>query len=103
MGGTKNFDELVASNALVRPGAANSTAGAAFINRRKGEEMVEYPHKDMQWFTKDTYGVVIYQEQVMLTMTELAGMKMSDADKVRKIIGKKRDVAEFEQYKAEFI
>lgn len=103
MGGVSNFDELVASNALVRPGAMKSTAGKAFIARKMGEQMVEYAHPIMQKFTSDTYGVVIYQEQVMLTMTELAGMKMSDADKVRKIIGKKRDVSEFEAYKSEFI
>jgi DNA polymerase-3 subunit alpha len=103
MGGLRGFDDLVASNALVRPGAANSTAGARYIARNKGEEMVEYHHKLMHPFTKDTYGVVIYQEQVMQTMTELAGMSMSTADKVRKIIGKKRDVSEFEQYKAQFI
>lgn len=103
MGGVKNFNDLVASNALVRPGAMNSTAGAAYIARNKGEEMVEYHHKDMVDFTKDTYGVVIYQEQVMLTMTELAGMPMAEADKVRKIIGKKRDVSEFEAYKEKFI
>lgn len=103
MGGVKNFDELVASNALVRPGAMNSSAGQAFIDRKEGRDMIQYPHPDMQWFTKETYGVVIYQEQVMLTMTELAGMKMSDADKVRKIIGKKRDVSEFEAYKTKFI
>lgn len=103
MGGVKNFDELVASNALVRPGAMNSSAGAAFIARKEGREMVSYPHKDMHWFTQETYGVVIYQEQVMLTMTELAGMSMQDANKVRKIIGKKRDVTEFEEYKTMFI
>lgn len=103
MGGVSNFNDLVASNALVRPGAANSSAGASYIARNKGEEMVQYPHPSMVEFTKDTYGVVIYQEQVMLTMTELAGMKMSDADKVRKIIGKKRDVSEFEEYKIKFI
>lgn len=103
MGGLRGFDDLVASNALVRPGAANSTAGASYILRNKGAEMITYHHPLMKSFTEDTYGVVIYQEQVMLTMTELAGMNMSTADKVRKIIGKKRDVAEFEQYKAEFI
>jgi len=103
MGGVKNFNDLVASNALVRPGAMNSSAGASYIARNKGEEMVQYHHPDMVEFTKDTYGVVIYQEQVMLTMTEIAGMKMSDADKVRKIIGKKRDVSEFEEYKTKFI
>lgn len=103
MDGIKNFDELVASNALVRPGASKSSAGKAFIARRKGEEPSSYYHPDMEWFTKDTYGVVIYQEQVMLTMTELAGMSMTDANKVRKIIGKKRDVKEFEQYKSMFV
>ena len=103
MGGVKNFDELVASNALVRPGAMNSTAGADFINRKQGKAHVSYPHQDMEWFTDETYGAIIYQEQVMLTMTELAGMKMSTADKVRKIIGKKRDVKGFEAYKTEFI
>ena len=103
MGGVRNFNDLVASNALVRPGAMNSTAGAAYISRNKGEEMITYHHPKMQEFTKDTYGVVIYQEQVMLTMTELAGMPMATADKVRKIIGKKRDVSEFEAYKAQFI
>jgi len=103
MGGVANFDELVASNALVRPGAANSTAGEAFILRKKGQEMVQYPHAVMEPFTRETYGVVIYQEQVMLTMTELAGMSMSTADKVRKIIGKKRDVSEFDEYKDQFI
>lgn len=103
MGGVKNFDELVASNALVRPGAMNSSAGKAFIERKEGREMIQFPHVDMQWFTQETYGVVIYQEQVMLTMTELAGMSMSDADKVRKIIGKKKDVSEFEAYKSMFI
>ena len=103
MGGVKNFNDLVASNALVRPGAMNSTAGASYIARNKGEEMVQYHHPIMQDFTKETYGVVIYQEQVMLTMTELAGMPMATADKVRKIIGKKRDVSEFEAYKSQFI
>lgn len=103
MGGVSEFDDLVASNALVRPGAMKSSAGAAYIARKNGEEMIAYPHPDMKWFTEDTYGVVIYQEQVMLTMTELAGMSMGTADKVRKIIGKKRDVSEFEQYKNEFI
>jgi len=97
MGGVRNFNDLVASNALVRPGAANSSAGAAYIARKNGEEAFEYLHPDMHWYT------IIYQEQVMLTMTEIAGMSMSTADKVRKIIGKKRDVSEFEAYKSEFI
>lgn len=103
MGGIKNFGELAASNALVRPGAANSTAGQDFIDRRKGKKPVKYVHETMKEFTEETYGTIIYQEQVMQAMVYLAGMKMSTADKVRKIIGKKRDVKEFEQYKEEFL
>lgn len=97
MGGLTNFNELVASNALVRPGA-KKTIGAEYIARKNGK-MTEYVHKDVQWFTKETYGEVLYQEQVMLMMTELAGMSMSDANKVRSIIGKKKNPAEFEKFK----
>lgn len=102
MGGLKSFAELAASNALVRPGAMN-TIGAEYIARKNGESQVKYVHEDMRGFTEETYGEVLYQEQVMLAMTELAGMKMSTADKVRKIIGKKKDVSEFDAYKDEFI
>jgi DNA polymerase-3 subunit alpha len=57
----------------------------------------------MKAFTEETYGEILYQEQVMLTMTELADMSMGAANKVRKIIGKKKDPAEFDRYKTEFI
>jgi DNA polymerase-3 subunit alpha len=97
MGGVRTFDELVASNALVRPGAMN-TIGAEYSARKEGKSMVEYAHMDAKAFTEETYGEVLYQEQVMLMMTEIAGMSMVDANKVRKIIGKKKDVSEFEAY-----
>ena len=102
MGGVFNFDELAASNALVRPGAMN-TIGAEYINRKNGRSDVDYAHMDAKWFTQDTYGEVLYQEQVMLMMTEVAGMSMSDANKVRKIIGKKKDPAEFEAYRGRWM
>lgn len=102
MGGIASFAELAASNALVRPGAMN-TIGAEYIARKNGESAVTYPHEDMRWFTEETYGEILYQEQVMLAMTELAGMSMATADKVRKIIGKKKDASEFDQYRAEFV
>lgn len=102
MGGVGSFDELVASNALVRPGAMN-TIGAEYIKRKNGKAQVKYAHPIMEAFTSETYGEVLYQEQVMLTMTELAGMSMAEADKVRKIIGKKKDVKEFDAFKDKFI
>ena len=102
MGGVKSFAELAASNALVRPGAMK-TIGKEYIARKEGKAQVRHVHPDMESFTSETYGEILYQEQVMLAMTELAGMSMSTANKVRKIIGKKKDVSEFEAFKAEFI
>jgi DNA polymerase-3 subunit alpha len=102
MGGVWSFEELAASNALVRPGAMN-TIGAEYIARKNGKTMITYPHEKMKSFTEETYGEILYQEQVMLTMTEIAGMSMSTANKVRSIIGKKKDVSEFEPYRVEFV
>jgi DNA polymerase-3 subunit alpha len=100
--GVDKFEDLAASNALVRPGAMN-TVGASYINRKHGKEAVEYTHSIMQPFTENTYGVIIYQEQVMQACVHLGGMSWSEADKVRKIIGKKKDATEFDQFKDKFI
>ena len=100
--GVDNFEDLAASNALVRPGAMN-TVGGSYIRRKRGEEMTTYAHPIMQEFTKRTYGVIIYQEQVMQACVYLGGMSWADADKVRKIIGKKKDASEFDAYKDQFI
>jgi DNA polymerase-3 subunit alpha len=100
--GVDNFEDLAASNALVRPGAMN-TVGGSYIRRKRGEEMTTYAHPIMQEFTKRTYGVIIYQEQVMQACVHLGGMSWADADKVRKIIGKKKNASEFDAYKDQFI
>ena len=100
--GVSTFEDLAASNALVRPGAMN-TVGASYINRKHGNEAVKYVHSIMQPFTENTYGVIIYQEQVMQACVHLGGMTWSEADKVRKIIGKKKDAKEFDQFKDKFI
>ena len=97
-----NFNELVASNALVRPGAMN-TIGKSYIARKHGKEMVEYIHPSMNDYLKDTYGCVLYQEQVMQACVVLGGMTMVEADKVRKIIGKKKDAREFDVFKEKFV
>jgi DNA polymerase-3 subunit alpha len=100
--GVDKFEDLAASNALVRPGAMN-TVGAAYINRKHGREAVEFTHTILKPFTENTYGVIIYQEQVMQACVHLGGMSWSEADKVRKIIGKKKDAKEFDQFKDQFI
>jgi DNA polymerase-3 subunit alpha len=100
--GVKNFAELAASNALVRPGAAN-TIGKDYILRKHGKQNIAYHHQVMKAFTQETYGCILYQEQVMQACTELGGMSMAEADKVRKIIGKKKDAKEFKQFQDRFV
>jgi DNA polymerase-3 subunit alpha len=100
--GVDKFEDLVASNALVRPGAMN-TVGASYINRKHGKEAVNYVHANIRPFIENTYGVIIYQEQVMQACVYLGKMSWSEADKVRKIIGKKKDAKEFDQFKDKFI
>ena len=100
--GVSNFDELAASNALVRPGAMN-TIGKDYILRKQGKQDIAYHHTIMKEFTKDTYGCILYQEQVMQACTELGDMSMAEADKVRKIIGKKKDAKEFDIFKEKFV
>jgi DNA polymerase-3 subunit alpha len=100
--GVKNFNELAASNALVRPGAMN-TIGKDYILRKHGKQNINYHHQVMKEFTSDTYGCILYQEQVMQACVSLGDMSMAEADKVRKIIGKKKDAKEFDQFKEKFV
>jgi DNA polymerase-3 subunit alpha len=100
--GVKNLSELAASNALVRPGAMN-TIGKDYIARKHGRQNISYIHQVLKPFTQETYGCILYQEQVMQACVELGGMTMAEADKVRKIIGKKKDAKEFDQFKDKFI
>ena len=98
----KNFSELAASNALVRPGAMN-TIGKDYIARKHGRQNIDYLHQILKPLTEETYGCILYQEQVMQACVELGGMTMAEADKVRKIIGKKKDAREFDEFKDRFI
>ena len=100
--GVKNLNELAASNALVRPGAMN-TIGKEYVARKHGKQAVSYLHQILKPYTEDTYGCILYQEQVMQACVHLGQMSMSEADKVRKIIGKKKDAKEFDIYKERFI
>ena len=100
--GVKNLNELAASNALVRPGAMN-TIGKDYIERKRGRQGITFHHDVMKQFTGETFGCILYQEQVMQACVELGGMSMAEADKVRKIIGKKKDAKEFDVFKDKFV
>ena len=83
------FEDLVAILALYRPGPLDSGMAEDFINRKSGKEKIKYLHPLLETILKDTYGVIVYQEQVMQTAQILAGYSMGDADLLRRAMGKK--------------
>ena len=87
------FEDLIAMNALYRPGPLDYIP--SFVARKQGTEKIEYDLPEMEEFLQDTYGVTVYQEQVMLLSQKLAGFTKGEADKLRKAMGKKQlDVLE---------
>ena len=94
------FEDLIAMNALYRPGPMEYIPN--FIARKHGQEPVTYEIPDMEEYLKDTYGITVYQEQVMLLSQKLAGFTGGEADTLRKAMGKKkRDV--LDKMKPKFI
>src|SRR6266545_686515 len=83
------FDDLVATNALMRPGPLDTGMHLVFINRKLGREKVRYPHPALEEILASTYGVITYQEQVMRIANVLAGYSLAEADVLRKAVGKK--------------
>jgi len=83
------FEDLVAILALYRPGPLDSGMADDFIKRKSGKEKVKYLHPLLETILKDTYGVIVYQEQVMQTAQILAGYTMGEADILRRAMGKK--------------
>ncbi|MCP4312922.1 MAG: DNA polymerase III subunit alpha [Bacteroidetes bacterium] len=81
------FEDLIAMNALYRPGPMEYIP--SFINRKHGKEKIEYDQPEMEEYLKDTYGITVYQEQVMLLSRKLAGFTRGEADSLRKAMGKK--------------
>ena len=82
------FDDLIAMNALYRPGPMSYIP--QFVARKHGREIVSYDLPDMQEYLEETYGITVYQEQVMLLSQKLAGYSKGDADILRKAMGKKQ-------------
>ncbi len=83
------FEDLVATNALIRPGPLDSGMTDVYIRRKLGEEEVSYVHPELEKTLSTTYGVIVYQEQVMRIANLLAGFSLSEADVLRKAVGKK--------------
>jgi len=83
------FDDLVASNALMRPGPLDAGMHKVYCRRKKGEEAVTYQLPELEEILAPTYGVITYQEQVMRIAQRLAGISLAEADVLRKAVGKK--------------
>ena len=83
------FEDLVAILALYRPGPLDSGMAEEYIKRKHGKEKISYLHPLLEPILKDTYGVIVYQEQVMQIAQVLAGYTMGDADILRRAMGKK--------------
>jgi DNA polymerase-3 subunit alpha len=96
------FNSLSAINALARPGPLNGGTTTSYILRKAGKERISYPHKLMKPYTSETFGLVVYQEQVMRTMREVGKMSWKDTANIRKVISKRRGVEAFDEYKAVF-
>lgn len=81
------FEDLIAIVSLYRPGPMDNIP--TFIKRKHGEEEIQYLHPKLEPILKETYGIMVYQEQVMMIARELGGYTMGGADKLRKVMGKK--------------
>ncbi|MFW9899653.1 MAG: DNA polymerase III subunit alpha [Candidatus Thorarchaeota archaeon] len=98
-----NFKDLIDANALFRPGTLRSRTTNAYIARKNKQEEWKYQHPYLEKITNDTYGIILYQEQIMLLMYNLAGMEWKVVDSIRKIIGKSQGTEKFLKFKDDFI
>lgn len=86
----ERFEDLIAVIALYRPGPLGSGMVEDFINCKHGRQEIEYIHPLLENILKETYGVILYQEQVMRVASDLAGFSMGEADVLRRAMGKKK-------------
>jgi DNA polymerase III subunit alpha len=94
------FDDLIAMNALFRPGPMAYIPD--YIERKHGRQEIHYDLPEMEEILKDTYGITVYQEQVMLLSQKIAGFSKGDADMLRKAMGKKQRIV-LDKMKEQFI
>ncbi|MEI6847080.1 MAG: DNA polymerase III subunit alpha [Chlorobiaceae bacterium] len=100
--------DIIAMSALYRPGALNAriderrNAVDLFVDRKHGRETIDYMHPMLEEILKETYGVIVYQEQVMQISQVMGGFSLAKADNLRKAMGKKKPEI-MEKYKADFV
>ena len=83
------FEDIIACVALYRPGPMEQIP--RYVKRKHGEEEIEYPHPDLEEILKETYGIIVYQEQIINIAVKMAGFSFGEADVLRKAVGKKKE------------
>jgi len=101
--GIDDFKMLSHANALYRPGTLKSGMVDVFVARKRGLEKYKSAHPIIEKLTKDTFGIILYQEQVMLFMYDLAGLGWKTADSVRKVVSKSQGEEQFKKFKEIFV
>lgn len=86
----EKFEDIIAVNALYRPGPLGSGMVDDFIKRRHGQQKIDYLFAELEPILQETYGVIVYQEQVMKTASTIAGYSLGEADILRRAMGKKK-------------
>jgi DNA polymerase III alpha subunit len=100
---TKTFEELTAASSIIRPGVAESGMMETYIKRARGEEETKYLHPKLKDILSETYGVMVYQEDVLRVVNEFIGLSLSEGDLIRRAMsGKYRCIAEMEKLSKKF-
>jgi DNA-directed DNA polymerase III PolC len=98
-----NFQLLTDATGLIRPGPLHSGDTKLYIYRKESEDKVTYETKLLEPTLNKTFGVIIYQEQIMEIVNQVAGLSLSTAEKIRKLVSKSKGSAALDKYKKEFI
>lgn len=98
-----HIEDLVSITALARPGPLSTGGAHNWVKRKNGKQKVTYPHKLIEKYTKETNGIVVFQEQVMHIVKNVGGLSWSDTSEVRKAIGKTKGEEYLNQYKEKFV
>ncbi len=99
----EDFVDIINEIALFRPGPLQSGMVHPFVQRRRGLKPVEYPHPSLEPVLRDTYGVIVFQEQVLEVAHHFAHMSLEEADEFRRLMSKFRDPGEMEGMRARFV
>ena len=97
------FNDLVIEVALVRPGPLQGGMVNPYLRRRRGEELVRYEHPRMAEALKDTLGIIVFQEQVLMVARDVASFSPGEAELLRRAMGRKRSAAEMERLRERFV